>query len=60
MFRRMAIGKNIIIFGRVYLDGMRMKGDLYLIKQVKKQQNYKKKKDKENENKTKYVAPWGG
>jgi hypothetical protein len=39
---------------------MRMKGDLYLIKQVKKQQHYKKKKDKENESKTKYIAPWGG
>ena len=56
----MEAGKDIIILGPVYLDGIRMKGDLYLVKQVKKQQNYKKKKDKENENKTKYVAPRGG
>jgi hypothetical protein len=53
-------GKDIIIRDPILLDGMRMKGDLYLIKQVKKQQHYKKKKDKENENKTKYIAPWGG
>jgi hypothetical protein len=37
-----------------------MKDDLYLVKQVKKQQGQKKKKDKENENKTKYAAPFGG
>jgi hypothetical protein len=37
-----------------------MKNDMYQIKQAKRQQNYKKKKDKENESRTKYVAPWGG
>jgi hypothetical protein len=37
-----------------------MKGDLYLVKQAKRQDHYKKKKDKENENKTKYTAPFGG
>jgi len=37
-----------------------MKGDLYLVKQVKKQRNFKKKKDRENENRTKHSAPFGG
>ena len=37
-----------------------MKSDLYLVKQTKRQQNYKKKKDKANENMTKYAAPWSG
>jgi hypothetical protein len=37
-----------------------MKDNLYLVKQVKKQEHQKKKKDKENESRTKYVAPFGG
>lgn len=37
-----------------------MKADISVIKQIKKQQHYKNKKDKENEAKTKYTAPFGG
>jgi len=37
-----------------------MKDNLFMVKQVKKEQHQKKKKDKENEGKTKYVAPFGG
>ena len=37
-----------------------MNGDLSMVKQVKKEQHLKKKKEKENERKTKYIAPFGG
>jgi len=35
-----------------------VKKDAYIVKQAKRQQNYKKKKDKENENSTKYNLPY--
>ncbi len=37
-----------------------MKNNLQEIKQAKRQMHYKNKKDKENESKIKYVAPFGG
>lgn len=37
-----------------------MKKDLSAIRMAKRQQHYKKKKDKDNEARTKYVAPYGG
>lgn len=37
-----------------------MKNNLPEIKRAKRQLHYKNKKDRENEAKTKYVAPFGG
>lgn len=42
------------------LEATGIKTNLQEIKQAKRQIHNKNKKDKENESKTKYVAPFGG